>query len=276
MNVQILLKRFGHCFVAFVCMAGSGITVAQLKDEHLIPPVKADSQAGYYQSTGDRAGGTQNIQMSATRLVSQAGFMDTDGSTSQQQNQHSSAKYSAAIPLTSNYLRLAKSPVDANALDTTIYYQEPVDVPPIPSLAQSTLTDRQVDGRWTRKSIQELRVDIRETASVAPRDRSSELNYGFGDWNHFHCEPKLYAWCAPDIRYQPLYFEDVALERYGQTMGFHRQTLRSAGHFFKSGLFLPNQMRHDPPCSCDYPLGFCRPGSATGLIQQRHYLGRPF
>ena len=128
---------------------------------------------------------------------------------------------------------------------------------------------------WSRKSIQEISIDIRETHKAAPTDRSSELNYGSGDWTQFSASPKVFAWAAPDIRYQPLYFEDVALERYGQTASINVQPIRSAAHFFKSVVLLPNHVLHDHPDSCDYPLGFCRPGSNVPCIQQIHYYGRP-
>ncbi len=128
---------------------------------------------------------------------------------------------------------------------------------------------------WSRKSIQEISIDIRETHAAAPQDRSSELNYGSGDWTQFSASPKVFAWAAPDIRYQPLYFEDVALERYGQTGLINVQPIRSAAHFFKSVVFLPNHVLHDHPHSCEYPLGFCRPGSNVPCTQQIHYYGRP-
>lgn len=132
------------------------------------------------------------------------------------------------------------------------------------------------DPKWSRRSIYDVRVDIREKSEESPVDRSAEVNYGFGEWTHFAASPKMYAWFAPDICYQPLYFEDVALERYGQTFGPHRQTLRSGAHFFRAAFLWPHQMLHDSPCSFDSPYGFCRPGSATHLIYQRHYFGSPW
>lgn len=129
------------------------------------------------------------------------------------------------------------------------------------------------DDLWSRKPIGQLRLDIREDHSVAPADRSDELDYGAGDWNQFYASPKLFAWAAPDIRYQPLFFEDVPLERYGQTTGIKTQPIRSAVHFFNSVVFLPNHLRHDHWKACDYPLGFCRPGSNVPGTKQLHYYG---
>lgn len=130
-------------------------------------------------------------------------------------------------------------------------------------------------GPWPKKSIHETRIDIRETNPVAPEDRSASLIYGAhgSNWNDFQAAPKVLAWAAPNIRYQPLYFEDVPLERYGQTRGLLKQPYVSGYHFFKSFALLPYQMYHDAPQSCDYPLGFCRPGSSAPCTDQASLFG---
>lgn len=127
---------------------------------------------------------------------------------------------------------------------------------------------------WERKSIHELRIDIRETHDVAPDDRSAEMNYGFGEDCDWLPTYKLFAWCAPNIHYQPLYFEDVPLERYGQTLGLHRQPFRSGIRFHAATLLLPWQMWRNRPCECDYPLGFCRPGSCVPPTRQTILFGQ--
>lgn len=139
----------------------------------------------------------------------------------------------------------------------------------------SNQTISQSFGPWPRTSIQETRIDIRETNKVVPKDRSDELTSGsnVSDWNQFSPSPTVFAWAAPDIRYQPLYFEDVALERYGQSSGLLSQPVRSGVNFFKSFVSLPNQMRHDKPGSCDHPLGFCRPGSYVPETTQAKFFG---
>lgn len=129
-------------------------------------------------------------------------------------------------------------------------------------------------GPWPRKTINEIKIDIRHGDTVLPQDQSFRLiNKDSTKWTEYSPYPKLFAWVAPNIRYQPLYFEDVALERYGQTLPPYQQSLASSLHFFKSLVTLPNQMRHDRPASCDYPLGFCRPGNPTPCIYQRQYFG---
>lgn len=117
-----------------------------------------------------------------------------------------------------------------------------------------------------------LRINIAETSSEAPEDESNQLVISASGDSLIAPSEKRFAWAAPDIRYQPLYFEDVALERYGQTpCGCElRQTALSAAHFFKSAALLPYQMIEQDPHSCDWPLGFCRPGTETPFIWQKH------
>lgn len=129
---------------------------------------------------------------------------------------------------------------------------------------------------WPKKSIFEIRVDPREYSVDAPSDESVQLLTSYGrDWNRFAVRQKFLAWDAPEIRYHPLYFEDVALERYGQVFGNdYFQTVKSGSHFFTSFLLWPLHARHDPVFSCDTPLGYCRPGSNTCSIYEKKIWGR--
>ena len=125
---------------------------------------------------------------------------------------------------------------------------------------------------WPSRSVYDIGIDIRERSSVVPPDRSGELiSDGGGDWGAFSTAPKNFAWAAPNIRYQPLYLEDVALERYGQTPCGWAEAVVSYAHFFKSTALLPYSMLKECPHSCDSPLGYCRPGAAAPKIIQRHF-----
>lgn len=145
-----------------------------------------------------------------------------------------------------------------------------------PDFEPDQLPTRPMFGNWPKKGIRGITIDIRETNSNAPEDLSQQLlDSNPSDWTQFHPQQKVFAWAAPDIRYQPLYFEDVALERYGTTAGPYHQSLISAFYFFTDFVLLPHKFRHDCPSSCDHPLGFCRPGNTTPYSLQRHYFGRP-
>ena len=119
-------------------------------------------------------------------------------------------------------------------------------------------------GVWPKKSIQEVSIDVRDTSGDVPKDESSVLNAS--SQRYFGSDgktEKVFAWAAPNIRYQPLYFEDVALERYGQTKGLVKQPIVSAFKFLRDGALLPLNAKIDNPYDCDTSLGFCRPGSPT-------------
>lgn len=127
--------------------------------------------------------------------------------------------------------------------------------------------------KWPLQSIDQISLDIRDPAKVVPRDRSGMLiNDSKSSWNDFYPTEKDFAWCAPDIRYQPLYFQDVALERYGQTLCYADvQAAVSAVHFFASVCTLPCQVWKDRPFTCDYPLGYCRPGNPAPCTSQNYF-----
>lgn len=119
-------------------------------------------------------------------------------------------------------------------------------------------------GQWPSRSIRETRLDLAEYGAEAPEDRSSKLfesSQRFDD--SIAATEKVFAWAAPNISYQPLYFEDVALERYGQTKGLVKQPFVSAGRFLADNFLLTTRALRVCPHSCDSPLGFCRPGSPS-------------
>jgi hypothetical protein len=76
-------------------------------------------------------------------------------------------------------------------------------------------------------------------------------------------EEKVFAWEASNIYYNPLYFEDVALERYGHTYPCWVQPFASVGKFSVQLAGLPYQMGIDPICKKMYPLGYYRPGECA-------------
>ena len=80
--------------------------------------------------------------------------------------------------------------------------------------------------------------------------------------------PAHYAWAAPNLHYNPLYFEDVQLERYGHTYWEPVQPFVSVGKFGAQLIGLPYQMAIDPPHKKIYPLGYYRPGECAPKL---HY-----
>lgn len=125
-----------------------------------------------------------------------------------------------------------------------------------------------------RKPMSSLTVDVQEFSAKAPMDKSNQLTDAYTDtWSTFSPMPIGYAWTAPNIRYQPLFFENVRLERYGQTRGPWREVGDSSLHFFGSLALLPYHARFDDRLGCDYPLGFCRPGNRVPATRQLQWWG---
>lgn len=149
------------------------------------------------------------------------------------------------------------------------YYQE--DATP-----EEELKSLLVDGQELTKPIMDIDMVVIDPSDNRPDDLSrqkSGLNYGRdypGNFQH-----RFAMWCAPNIRYQPLYFEHVNLERYGYNhCGDFWQPVDSAVHFANSFALMPFNMLRDRPGSCTYPLGFCRPGSIAPQTRDRWLLWR--
>ena len=78
-----------------------------------------------------------------------------------------------------------------------------------------------------------------------------------------------YQWYASNITYNPLYFEDVTLERYGHTHHELVQPFVSVGRFGVQLFGLPYQWVIHPPHEEVSPLGYYRPGEpAPRLLYQ--------
>lgn len=75
-----------------------------------------------------------------------------------------------------------------------------------------------------------------------------------------------YHWKASKLHHRPLYFQDVSLERYGQTHVL--QPLVSALKFFGTVPVLPYKMGLDRPRDCEYTLGYARPGSCACPVKE--------
>lgn len=126
-------------------------------------------------------------------------------------------------------------------------------------------------GNAPEPRVSELTIGIQpKIKGKAPIDVSAEtlnrmqtVSYGavtIRDWTD-----ACYWWDAPALCHQPLYFEEVNLERYG-----YRclpvplvQPFVSGAFFFASIPALPYRMVAEPPCECVYVLGHYRPGSCV-------------
>lgn len=95
----------------------------------------------------------------------------------------------------------------------------------------------------------------------------------FEESNPWPAEVK--TWVTPTFAYNPLYFEEVNLERYGYGPRPFFQPLASSAHFYGSILILPYKLCTQHPCEKVYPLGYQRPGDRAGF-QRRSFLGEAY
>jgi hypothetical protein len=77
-----------------------------------------------------------------------------------------------------------------------------------------------------------------------------------------------FSWSAPGFSHQPLYFEQVNVERYGhhvpcRVCGDCAQSAVCAAHFFATVPWLPYELGADPCRERQYTLGHYRPGSCN-------------
>ncbi len=117
------------------------------------------------------------------------------------------------------------------------------------------------------RAISELTVDIApNTEGVLPKECPLQHeDYTLRSW-----APATYTWNASGLCHKPLYFEQVAMERYGHTPSLRCGPLLapivSGAHFFATVPILPYKMGVNPPWECQYSLGYYRPGSCAPYI----------
>ncbi|MGI9470192.1 MAG: hypothetical protein ACR2NZ_01580 [Rubripirellula sp.] len=78
--------------------------------------------------------------------------------------------------------------------------------------------------------------------------------------------PMTMTWKASNLCHNPLYFEDVNLERYGHTHGPLFEPVVQSAHFFANIAVLPYKMGVHCPNECQYALGYYRPGNCAPWI----------
>ncbi len=121
------------------------------------------------------------------------------------------------------------------------------------------------DGKETRFPYRELSRDDFTFVSAyweVPVDCTREYaDFPTRDWSAI-----TFTWKASALCHKPLYFEEVALERYGHSPRPFMQPIVSGAHFFTNIAMLPYKVGMNPPNECMYPLGYYRPGSCAPYL----------
>jgi len=70
------------------------------------------------------------------------------------------------------------------------------------------------------------------------------------------------VWTPPAVKHHPLYFQEIALERYGYHYGA-AQSFISSAVFLRNVTLLPIRVLAECPGSLQYTLGYERPGNCA-------------
>jgi hypothetical protein len=145
---------------------------------------------------------------------------------------------------------------------------------PTPPSAAKRLTQVEEPGAdWAPTPLADLTTNTVLPAGTLPRDywneRTPQHVAFFDPTGTTRGWPvNTFNWVASCFCCNPLYFEEVNLERYGYGCGCFGpcctqcvQSTVSGAHFFANVVALPYKMGVDCPCECDYTLGHYRPGS---------------
>lgn len=131
---------------------------------------------------------------------------------------------------------------------------------------------KQIEGSET-KSLQQISLNIAPTQGDLPADRAEEqfdaarLQVHIPGSHRQWCGTSFY-WQASLLNHQPLYFEDVNLERHGFSYGCW-QPLVSGAKFFTRVPALPYLMTAYPHHETEYTLGETRPGNHAWYVAER-------
>lgn len=132
--------------------------------------------------------------------------------------------------------------------------QNAPDSPPIhhdSSHGLRPMSELFVDAALPTGAVPEQPADERHAPNVYGRQLTEAR-----PWNSYE-----FNWAASGMLHKPLYFEDVNLERYGNSACPFIQPISSGVRFFATVPMLPYKMTLEPPRECIYTLGYCRPGS---------------
>lgn len=120
-------------------------------------------------------------------------------------------------------------------------------------------TTLSLQDRLKPKPLQEISPQsIHAKTGMTPDEKEiPEMDYQVRNW-----DKQTFSWKASELQHYPVYFEDLALERYGHSMGL-LQPAWSAGIFFGQLLTFPYDLGSRPPFKEIYEIGHPRPGEET-------------
>jgi hypothetical protein len=147
--------------------------------------------------------------------------------------------------------------IDFNTGRTASEKIESTKLPKVPSVASMVSPQTNVEGMFQRSATDssfdssEKLLDYGTRTTIAESDHESI-------W-----AGSIYTWAAPNFYSQPLYFEQVNLERYDSKIAPCLRPAVSYAQFLGSIPVLPYKVGGQPIHSRAYTLGHWRPGNST-------------
>lgn len=172
---------------------------------------------------------------------------------------------------------MAKMTAIRPAVSETIavdYIQDPVPTISTPQATEEWTTERIdlesiIGGLKSQEAIfGNLKLDTTEITTAAVEAPHQRLEY-LPDGSAAAWQGDIYCWTAPNFFHNPLYFEQVNLERYGQGTYTCLQPAASAAQFFGTIPILPYKIGGQDWSERVYTLGHRRPGNRNP--HQVHY-----
>jgi hypothetical protein len=123
------------------------------------------------------------------------------------------------------------------------------------------------------KPLDEIRIEPLAPDGMLPPDLSQNLfapadQIPLAGMSDRGWSGSVLAWAASELVHQPLYFDDVPLERYGQTVCPALQPAISGARFYATFPVMPYKLLVDHPYAIITTLGKYRPGSPTPCLHQ--------
>ncbi len=118
------------------------------------------------------------------------------------------------------------------------------------------------------KALNDVKLQYIVTDSEVPPDCSQVLFTGSEAATTFGRAITMFQWEPTNFFHQPLYFEDMPLERYGQTVCPHLQPVISGTRFFLTFPIMPYKLGVQHPHDCVTILGFHRPGNCAPCVRE--------
>lgn len=171
-----------------------------------------------------------------------------------------------------------------NMQDTTAPRELPLAIPTEPAPAKAPATRSQTtQNRAVNRSQGEGGFQYRSLNSgISPGIMSrattrNNFNLQFASSSVASIPPtstlQTVTWRSPNFAHRPLYFQETNLERYGNRTG-KWQTVRSGAHFFKTVALLPYNVAANPPKTCEYAMGYYRPGNCNPAHRDNYCMDR--